>query len=71
MFKERNLSKARHDGRPGLFLEVRRCAGLVAMIVVQQNDFDVGQFESKLFNVLLDGFRCDRITRAEHDVALR
>ena len=49
----------------------KQIAGLIAVIVIDQDGFDVRHFEAHAFDVLLHGFGGVCGTRAHHDVTLR
>src|SRR5258708_33285695 len=70
MLKEGNFSEPSHDLRPALLSEVGARAGLILMIVIEQNGLDIRHFEAHRLDVLLNLAGSLRERRAEHNVAL-
>ena len=71
MLDVRNFGEPRHQLSARLRLHFSGSARLIPMIVIDDDDFDVGQLKAQTFDVFLQVSRRLRIHRPHQDVALR
>src|SRR5262245_44130525 len=67
----RDFRKARHDLCAALALEVGGATGLIAMVVIQQDCFDVRQLETELLDIFFDVLLATFEAGTEENVTLR